>query len=243
MAADKKYWKVGELAKRTGITVRTLHHYDQLGLLSPSKDSDAGHRLYTASDISKLQQILSLKQWGFSLQEIKDLMEHPHYRPREAIRLQLERVTEQIRMQEDLRDRLQELYQVLGTRQDVTVEQLLKIIEVMKMTQNYFTPEQMEKVKKQGELLGSEKIQEVEKEWSVLIARVRKELEKGTPPEDPEVAQLAKRWQELVNLFTGGDAEIRKAAERYYAENPDMAAQMGIDKKLFQYITKAMSKS
>jgi DNA-binding transcriptional MerR regulator len=57
MLTNKKNWKVGELAKLTGITVRTLHYYDQFGLLSPSEYSDAGHRLYTKADISKLQQI------------------------------------------------------------------------------------------------------------------------------------------------------------------------------------------
>ena len=66
--AEQTRWKIGELAKRTGITVRTLHHYDQIDLLVPSMHSDAGHRLYSATDIARLQQILSLKQLGFHLE-------------------------------------------------------------------------------------------------------------------------------------------------------------------------------
>jgi DNA-binding transcriptional MerR regulator len=57
--------KVGELARRTGLTVRTLHHYDEIGLLNPSLHTEAGYRLYTAGDVARLQQVLSLRQLGF----------------------------------------------------------------------------------------------------------------------------------------------------------------------------------
>ena len=57
--------KVGELARRTGLTVRTLHHYDAIGLLRPSLHTEAGYRLYTAGDIARLQQVISLRQLGF----------------------------------------------------------------------------------------------------------------------------------------------------------------------------------
>lgn len=139
--------------------------------------------------------------------------------------------------------RLEDLYKQTNARQDVTAEQFIQIIEVMTMTENYFTSEQMKKLKQQGERIGMEKIKDVENEWPVLIAKVRGELAKGTPPGHPEVIQLAKRWKTLVAMFTGGDSEIRKSAERYYADNPDKAAQMGIDKELYQYITEAMSYS
>ena len=68
---SQRLWKVGELAERTGLTVRTLHHYDAIGLLSPSgrtgSNHGSGHRLYTAADVARLQQILSLKMLGFSI--------------------------------------------------------------------------------------------------------------------------------------------------------------------------------
>lgn len=242
MIANKQTWQVGELAKLTGITVRTLHHYDQYGLLSPSMHSEIGYRLYTKKDISRLQEIMSLKQLGFSLDEIKHFMENPRYDPTQAIRMQLQRLDEQIRMQEELRGRLQELYEILRTQQEVTTEKLIKIVEVMNMTQHYFTPEQLEKIKKQGELFGSEKIEAVQNEWPALIGQVRAHLEKGTPPHDPEVVTLAKRWQELISMFTGGDTGITESVERFYRENPDQAAQYGIDGELYRYIKEAQEK-
>ena len=155
--------------------------------------------------------------------------------------MQLERLRQQIRLQEDLHSRLEHLYKLAQTQQDLSAEQLIKIIEVMKMTEKHFTPEQLEKLKKQGELLGTEKIKEVENEWPSLIAKVRAELAKETSPESSEVQLLAKRWKELVNMFTGGDPGITKSAESYYAENPDRAAEFSMDKELWQYISKAMA--
>jgi len=243
MITEKEKWKVGELAKVTGITVRTLHHYDQIGLLVPSLHSEAGHRQYSRKDISRLQQIINLKQLGFGLNESRELLDNPDFRPDEAIRMQMTRLRQQILLQEDLHSRLEHLYEVVRTRQDLSTEQLIKIIEVMKMADQYFTQEQLERLRKQSELLGPEKIKEVENEWPSLIAKVRAELEKGTPPENSEVQMLAMRWKELINLFTGGDTGITRSAESYYAGNPDMAAKSGIDKELWLYISKAMNVS
>ena len=65
------YMTVGEVAKKMGITVRTLQYYDKEGLLSPSAESEGGRRLYTDKDLVKLHQIVSLKSLGFSLDDIK----------------------------------------------------------------------------------------------------------------------------------------------------------------------------
>ena len=64
-------WRVGELARRTGLSVRTLHYYDEIGLLLPSRRTDGGHRLYTAGDVLRLQRIRSLQHLGFTLREIR----------------------------------------------------------------------------------------------------------------------------------------------------------------------------
>src|SRR5207302_5644108 len=82
--------KVGELARRTGLTIRTLHHYDEIGLLKPSLHTESGHRLYTADDVARLQQIVSLRQLGFSLDEVRDCLNRPGFSMLEVIRLHAE---------------------------------------------------------------------------------------------------------------------------------------------------------
>src|SRR6266567_1126132 len=101
--------KVGELARRTGLTIRTLHHYDEIDLLKPSLHTEAGHRLYTADDVARLQQVLSLRQLGFSLEEVRDCLDREGFSPLEVIRLHVARLREQITMQQGLCERLEGL--------------------------------------------------------------------------------------------------------------------------------------
>src|SRR5260370_29135403 len=98
--------KGGELARRTGLPVRTLHHYDDIGLLKPSLHTDSGHRLYTGSDVARLQQVLSLRQLGFSLDQVRECLDRPDYSPLEVISLHVGRLREQVGMQQKLRERL-----------------------------------------------------------------------------------------------------------------------------------------
>ena len=65
---------VGQVAETYGVTVRTLHHYDQIGLLSPSERSHAGYRLYTAEDLERLQHVVVYRRLGFSLEEVAELL-------------------------------------------------------------------------------------------------------------------------------------------------------------------------
>src|SRR3984893_10148836 len=99
--------KVGELAKRSGLTVRALHHYDEIGLLKPSLHTEAGHRLYTAADVARLQQVLSLRQLGFALEEVRNALDLPGFSPLEVIRLHFARLREQIELQRGLCERLE----------------------------------------------------------------------------------------------------------------------------------------
>src|SRR5580704_15304328 len=98
--------KVGELARRTGLTIRTLHHYDEIGLLKPSLHTESGHRLYTTADVARLQQVLSLRQLGFSLEEIRDCLDRPGFSPLEVIRLHIGHLREQIEWQRELCEKL-----------------------------------------------------------------------------------------------------------------------------------------
>ncbi|TGE39378.1 MerR family transcriptional regulator [Desulfosporosinus fructosivorans] len=144
----KTTWKIGELASQCGITVRTLHHYHQIGLLVPSEFTEAGHRLYTKADASKLQQLLSLKQLGLSLEEIYNFIENPNYNPMLVVQAQLEIINEQIKLKEKLRYELEQLKTLLSFNQNISADQLLKIMELIRMNEsNYLAPVMVEKMR------------------------------------------------------------------------------------------------
>ncbi|MEU9116080.1 MerR family transcriptional regulator [Streptomyces sp. NPDC048483] len=81
-------YSVGQVAGFAGITVRTLHHYDEIGLLVPSERNHAGHRRYGDADLDRLQQILFYRELGFPLEEIAVLLDDPDVDPREHLRRQ-----------------------------------------------------------------------------------------------------------------------------------------------------------
>ncbi len=220
--------KVGELAKRTGLTVRTLHHYDEVGLLRPSLHTESGHRLYTARDVGRLQQVLSLRQLGFSLGEIRGCLDRPGFSPQEVVRLHIARLRDQIALQQRLCERLEAVAARLQTAGEVSADELIRTIEEITMIENYYTPEQWQSLQKRGQEIGPERIQQVQEEWAELIAQVRAEMEKGTDPATPEVQAMARRWRALVHEFTGGDPGIERAVGRVWEEQgAALAAQHG----------------
>ncbi|MFI2372440.1 MerR family transcriptional regulator [Streptomyces sp. NPDC018833] len=87
---------VGEVARFAGVTVRTLHHYDEIGLLSPGGRSHAGHRRYDDADLDRLQQILFYRELGFPLDEVAALLDDPNADPQAHLRRQHELLTARI---------------------------------------------------------------------------------------------------------------------------------------------------
>ncbi|MET3194696.1 MerR family transcriptional regulator [Gottfriedia sp. OAE603] len=154
----KTSWKIGELASQCGITVRTLHHYHQIGLLVPSEFTDAGHRLYTKVDATKLQQILSLKQLGLSLEEIFNFLVDTNYDPILVVQAQLDIINEQIKLKEKLRNELEQLKAIMSLNKNISADQLLKILELIRMNEsNYLKPELVEKMRALLDRLPEEK--------------------------------------------------------------------------------------
>src|SRR5215470_2043049 len=160
--------KVGELAKRTGLTVRTLHHYDEIDLIKPSLHTAAGHRLYTAADIARLQQVLSLRQLGFSLEEVRDCLDRPGFSPLEVIGLHVTRLREQIDLQRRLCERLEALAERLRAAGTVSADEFLYTIEATTMMDRYYTPEQLEVFKKRAEAMGPDAIRKSQEDWAEL---------------------------------------------------------------------------
>lgn len=233
-------WKVGELAKRTGVSVRALHHYDEIGLLSPSHRSEAGYRLYAEADVARLQQIRSLRALGFSLEEARDFLKRPEVTPDRVLRLHITHLKEQIAAQRSLCDRLEQVARRWRSDENVPTEEFLQIIEVTNMIDKYYTPEQMEQMKQRRETLGEDHIRQVEAEWPELIAKVQAEMDQGTDPADERVQALARRWKELVEEFTGGDPGITKSlGNLWQGEATVHGTDTGNMRGLMGYVQKA----
>lgn len=226
--------KIGELARQTGLSIRTLHYYDEIGLLVPSHRTEADHRLYRDQDIIRLQQILSLRQLGFSLSEIQECLESPEFSLPQVIDLHRARLREQIALSQTLLTRLNGIARELATAQSVAVENLIETMETITMTTHYFTPEQ--------QAVLDHRFQEHQGEWQDLLAQIRSEIENGTAINSPAMHHLARRWLGSMKAFVRGDSDIYAALTRMYLEEgPSADSWGGMDAATFETMLKAVS--
>ena len=224
---DDIVFKVGELAQRTGLTVRTLHHYHDLGLLVPSRRTAAGHRLYTYPDLERLQRILSLRQLGFSLEEIGGCLDGTDFSLLQVLELHVARLRERLEHEHRLLQRLESVARTLRVAGELSADDLIRSIEVTTMFEKYYTPEQLEQLKAREEALGPEGMEKAQNDWGQLMAEVQGAMDRGADPGSEEVQALAQRWETLVEAFTGGDPGIAASLGRFYSEAPDAAEAMG----------------
>lgn len=232
--------KVGELARRTGLSIRTLHYYDEIGLLQPSKLTGSRHRVYGAAELARLQQIKSLRQLGFSLEEVRDCLDTPEFAPRRVLGLHVERLRRQIADQERLVALLETLAATVDANQPADADDFIRAIECITMIERAFSPDELRELRGRGETLGPAHIRSVEAEWPRLIAAVRAEFESGSPATGDRMRPLARRWRELVREFTGGNPGIEQKLRAAYATEPRLMRRNGLDPSLFAYVNQAI---
>ncbi|MGI5506586.1 MerR family transcriptional regulator [Lentzea sp. CA-135723] len=228
-------WSVGDLAKASGLTVRALHHYDEIGLVVASERTSSGHRRYTPDDVRRLYQVRSLRQLGLSLEEVRSVLSRSDsLRP--LFEAQLAALTAQARQVDALRSRLTALLD------GHTTESLLSTLEMMSVYESYFTADQLDDMRSRAAEMGPEAVEALKASWLELVQELRQHMADGTPPADPRVVDLARRWDELGARFTGGDAAIQAAATRSWSENKtSISSQIGwpADDGLVDYVTQA----
>lgn len=236
--------KIGEVARRSGLTVRALHHYDALGLVVPSGQTPAGHRLYTPADVARLQQVVSWKQLGFSLQQIAVVLRDPQASLAHVVDLHLRAARQRLAQTASLCAQLEKLAGLLQAGQVPSLDELLRTLERTTMHEKYFTPEQRETLKKRAEQWGPDALQESQRQWQELIAQAQAHFDAGTDPTSPAMLELAGRWQGLIDAFTGGDEGIRQNLTKMYREEPGVVEQAlgpGQDRRLFEYVGRALA--
>ena len=244
MGRDQTF-RVGEVAARTGLSVRALHHYDEIGLLKPSGRTEsvhrAGHRRYTTADLARLQQILSLRQLRFSLDEIAEALAKPGFDPLTVLRLHLARANEVLKSQHLLCERLAGLTAHLERAEEVSADTFLKTVEATIMAENHFNlpPDQAAALAAHWAKFSPADIEAVQNEWPVLLGKVREAMAAKVDPRSPEVRALAARAGELTRMFSGGNAAVEGQLREKYQTDPELQKRTGIDPELMAYLAKA----
>jgi DNA-binding transcriptional MerR regulator len=179
MGAEQHTWSVGELAAATGLTVRTLHHYDEIGLARPSLRSPAGHRRYTGADVRRLHRIVALRGFGFGLAEIGALLDGSGPEPRELLRSQLDQAVDRIARASRLRDRLEVLLGQFDAAGAPSAAVLVRLIEEMTAVEHLYTPEELQQMAARRQAM----LARLSPEEQAAMAERRRRLHESMTPE------------------------------------------------------------
>jgi MerR family transcriptional regulator, thiopeptide resistance regulator len=238
---DERRWKVGELAEVTGLTVRALHHFDEIGLLRPAGRSSAGHRLYAISDVRRLYRILALRQLGMPLNEIAASLDGRVDDLEPAVRGQLVQVEHQIGLQRQLHRRLRALLAAIEETPEPSIDELIAVMEAM-MRASYFTPDQLDRLRERHREAGDEGFARWQRRWTELAAAVAAHIGAGADPVDPAVQETARRWTDLMSHMTGGDRGILSAMYAAFdGKGPEAATGGVVSAEVWDYLKRAFA--
>lgn len=229
--ATKRHWRVGELAAATGLTVRTLHHYESVGLLDRPSRTQGKQRSYGERDVRRLYRICALRDLGLSLAEVRHVLNRDRASLRATLHAHRTRVDFEI-------ERLQRLRTLL----DAACARSSNAIDASSVLA---TIEAMSRVVRRGAALeqASKKPGEAERheaQWRQLGHELRACLNARVPPSAPKALELARLARAKLVEFAGGDAETLEALAhlRKFAPPQDLA---GWDKALMHYLDQALS--
>ncbi|MCR2807900.1 MerR family transcriptional regulator [Paenibacillus soyae] len=203
------HYSVGEFARLTGISVRTLHYYDEIGLLKARKNDRTGHRQYHSGDIVRLQKIVTLKFLGYSLEQILPLVQQETFDSD-----LLDTLLAQKRELEEQRSRIDIALKainrataVLQDAKEVDSHVLIGIIhsiqtekEQREWLERYVPSEAVSGLYDRSE----EELEELDRRYVELVQEVKRLV--GTPVEDPAVQQLVDEQLKINIGFVGEDS-------------------------------------
>lgn len=225
--------KVGELAERAGLTVRTLHHYDSIGLLRPSARSDAGYRLYDRDDVARLQQIQALRRFGMALADIGAYLDSPDASPLAVIERQLACLDRQIDEASRMRDQLLRVRSQLARGEAPELSTWLTTLEQMTMYDKYFSQAELQQ-------LPLIQTKDAKMDWQALVSQVRGMMEQGIAPDSDQARRVARRWLEILDRDTGGNQDFARKLDQMLTNEPKARQETGISIEMRAYMIAAI---
>jgi len=243
-------YRVKEFADLAGVTVRTLQYYDREGLLKPSQYTEARHRLYRQEDLLRLQQILTLKYMGFSLEEIRRVLTDPNYDFRTSLQIQQEALTRRIAQLQQVAQALEQTLSLLDSMEptDLAPDLICQLIQGVvaadkwRWVERYYTPEQRETLAALQQQVSPQQMLAWQQQWTDLIAAFQAQRQQGRLPDDPELQPLAAGMHELIQAFTQGDPAIEQALATAYQDAEQWPEQQRpFDAELQRFMNQALT--
>jgi len=243
-----KYYRINEVLQLTSVSLRTLHYYDEIKLLSPSYRTEGGHRLYSSEDLIKLQQIVTFKFMGFSLKKIKSLLSDSTFNIHASLKAQAELIRKEASRIEAVSKLLNHLVGDLNEKDKIEWNELIKIIQILQLNESdrqkwyekYLNQVELNEMNQLFSGYTDEFWADYHKRWDALFDEVRQNL--NSDPESDVGLLLAKKWMNLVNEVYAGKPELSKKLWEGYKAGVIPENQLHHDHTIISYITKACDK-
>lgn len=224
---------VKQLAAAAGVSVRTLHHYDEIGLLHPAEIGANGYRYYGRAELLRLQQILFYRELGLALAEIRPVLDDPAFDPLAALRQHRVRLQSELRRHEGLLRTIDETIDSLERNRTLDESKLYKGISPEKraewdreIEERFGEPGTValaESRKRLGKM-NPEESASFHKEAEALNTAFASLMERGVSPEAEETQQIVARHHAWLCKSWTPDAEAYAGLGRYYVEHPEFRA-------------------
>ncbi len=224
--------KIGALAKHTGLTIRTLRHYDDIGLLAPSHRSEAGYRMYGDDDVNRLHRIQALKQLGLGLAEIGDTLASNGSDLGGIIARQLAALDRQTEQVNKLRAQLLRLQTQMAHGSKPEMADWLITLELMTMYEKYFNPDELEALEAHRRQAGPD----LDSRWLALMQSLRALMEQGVPPSDERAQEVSGEWHVLIQETIGNDTGLLAKLDAMARNEPSVRQELGMDDVVMDYL-------
>lgn len=223
--------KVGELAKRSGLTVRALHHYDSIGLLHPSGRSESGYRLYSRDDVARLHGIQTLRRMGLSLGDVAHLLDGGAVALPAILAQQIGALDQEIVQAQALRERLTVMQLILASGGQPEIDDWLASLSMMSTFEQYFSAGELKLIFARWKRTAAE--------WPPLVQAIRDMMARGVPPDSIELQPLARRWMDVSARWMNGNVALLTRWRSMLLEHPSLPLPGGMNRTLLEYIDQA----
>ncbi|MGK5547551.1 MerR family transcriptional regulator [Streptomyces sp. URMC 127] len=225
-------YSVGQVAAFAGVTVRTLHHYDEIGLLSPGGRSHAGHRRYEDEDLDRLQQILFYRELGFPLDEVAVLLDDPDVDPAEHLRRQHGLLTERIEQLQRMATAVEHAMEAKKMGIKLTPEEKFEVFgdfdpdeHAEEVEQRWGSTEAYRESQRRTASYTKEDWQRIQDETNGLNQRIADLMATGAAAGSPEAMDLAEEHrQQIVRFYYDCTYEIHTCIAEMYVTDERFAA-------------------
>ncbi|MBR7836029.1 MerR family transcriptional regulator [Actinospica durhamensis] len=242
-------YSVGQVAASAGITVRTLHHYDEVGLLVPSGRSQAGHRRYGDEDLDRLQRILFYRELGFPLEEIAVLLDDPKVDPQEHLRRQHALLTSRIEKLQKMAAAVERATEARRMGINLTPEERFEVFG--DFDPDEYADEARERWGQQDAYRESQRrtasytkedwlrIKQEQEDWGRRFAAL---MDSGDGPESGAAMELAEEHrQQICRLYYACTYEIHTGLAEMYLADPRFTSTFeAIKPGMAEYLSEAI---